>query len=398
VAHVRLSLPTEERTRIAIYIAATNVTLFALMSLAAWAAWGGLQSAIAASLGALAVVGEGLAVTLVNLVYGVVVIAGSFAFRPMSHGWAARVLIATGVSAVASVPRVLALVAIGSTPTSGFYIAAAGAIGLAAGVVAVTSAILAATLIDRARTEERRREEQESRARKAVEELQNEEMRVRRMVSDQLHGNLQYRMVVVTAGLDGMADQLAAAGDAARAKDLRAWAETLEEIREEEVRSLSHAVFPAGADLSTAAAIEVLLRRLPPNVTTKIELGPVYRRWVDAQVAPMPIPERLVAVYTAEEAITNALKHGGARSIRIFADARPTSEPDRWIFEVTVDDDGTGLADPIPRFNGLERHRQRIENRGGRFELTASPEGGARLHFTLPFDRVAGGVSGPTEG
>jgi signal transduction histidine kinase len=385
VAHHR-----RDRTKIAIYIAVTNVVLFALMSLAAWAAWGGLQAAVRSGHGTGAVIGEGLAVTLVNLLYGLVVVAGSFALRPMSRGWAGRVLIAAGVSLVVSVPRVLALVAIGSTPSTESYAVAAGTIGLGAGIVAVLSAILAATLVDRARTEERRREEQESRAHRAVEELQAEEMRVRRMVSDQLHGTLQYRLVVVTAGLDAMAEELAATGDEARAADLRGWAETLEEIREEEVRSLSHAVFPSGADLGTMAAIEVLMRRLPPAVAASVELGPTYRRLVDERAAPMPIAERLVAIYTVEEAITNALKHGGARAVRVRADAHPATEPGRWVFDVTVDDDGTGPSEPVGPFHGLERHRQRIQNRGGTLELTKNPDGGGRLHFTLPFEQVPG--------
>jgi signal transduction histidine kinase len=57
------------------------------------------------------------------------------------------------------------------------------------------------------------------------------------------------------------------------------------------------------------------------------------------------------------------------------------------MFDVTVDDDGDGPPTPVPPLHGLERHRSRIEHRGGHLELTTGPEGGGRLHFTLPFDR-----------
>lgn len=398
MADVRPSLPDYDRSRIAVYFSVTNDALFALMSLAQWAGWGGLTVAVTSSQTTLEVVGEGLAVTGVNLVYGLVVIAGTFALHPMRRPWRARLLIVTAVALAASVPRVLALQAIHSTPASGVYLLVEFVAGLVAGVVAVSAGMLAAALIDRARTEETRRAQEERRARRAVDELQAEEMRVRRMVSDQLHGNLQYRMVVVTAGLDRMAEQLDDAGDEARAEDLRGWAETLEEIREDEVRSLSHAVFPSGAELSTATAIEVLLRRLPPDINASIELGPTYRGLIEREAAPMPIAERLVAIYTVEEAVTNALKHGRARTVLVRAEASPTADPARWVFEVTVDDDGVGPPSPPPELHGLDRHRSRIVNRGGTLELTRSPQGGARLHFTLPFERTGGDVAVPQGG
>ncbi|MFM9597120.1 hypothetical protein ACKI1O_48115, partial [Streptomyces scabiei] len=72
------------------------------------------------------------------------------------------------------------------------------------------------------------------------------------------------------------------------AAELRGLAETVEEIREADVRSLSHAVFPAGADISVIDAIAIMLRRLPPSIATTLTLGPVYRELVEQGVAPLP--------------------------------------------------------------------------------------------------------------
>ncbi|MFD4990943.1 sensor histidine kinase [Cellulosimicrobium cellulans] len=376
---------TLDGLRVAIVVAVTNFSLYAVVSLAGWAGWGGLQTAVSHERSVVGVVGDGIAVVLVNLAYGTVVLAGSLWFRALSRGWPGRVLVVTAVATVASVPRILALSALTSTPESGVYVAAVGLLGLFSGVVGMLAALFAATLVDRARTEEQRREEEARRAAWAVEELQEEEIRVRRLVFDQLHGTLQYHLVTVTAGLDRVAEQLDDAGDAEHARDLRRWAETLEEIREQDVRSLSHAVFPSGADLSTEDAIEILLRRLPPQVDASIELGPTYRDLVRRGEARMPMAERLVVIYTVEEAVTNALKHGRARTVRVRAEAQPVAEPDRWVFETVVDDDGTGLAEADPVLHGLRRHHDRIAHRGGSLTLGTNPDGGGRLAFRLPF-------------
>ncbi|MFE5291204.1 hypothetical protein ACFQ8T_03400 [Isoptericola sp. NPDC056618] len=381
-----------DRTRIAVAVAGANFVLYALMTVAGWAGWGGLQTAITHERSALGVTLDGVVVLVVNLAFGAVVIAGTLAFRPLSRRWPARLVVVTGVSAVASVPRMLALTAISSTPTGGAYVAAVGTLGLAAGVVGMSAGLLSASLVDQARTEQQRREEEALRAARAVEELQDEEIRVRRLVFDQLHGTLQFHLVTVTAGLDRVAEQLASAGDDDRAAEVRHWTETIEEIREEDVRSLSHSVFPSGADLGPQEAIEVLLRRLPPQVDASIELGDRYRDLVAREGLRMPMAERLVVIYTVEEAVTNALRHGRARTVTVRADAEPTADADRWVFVTVVDDDGTGPTDPAPELHGLRRHLERIEYRGGTLALGAGPDGGGRLAFRLPFtaDPAAG--------
>lgn len=375
-----------DRTRAALFFALMNVGLFAVLDLAQWAGWGGL--AAAEDKGLLAVVSEGLVLTSVNVVFGLLVTAGALALRSPHRSWTARVLVVAGISAVLAVPRVVALLAIKTTPSGNTFAVVEWLVGVATGVVAVCAALLAADLIERAQTEAQLREEEQSRAARAVDELQEEEMRIRRMVSDQLHGTLQYRLVTVTAALDQLAADLAGGRESAVA-DIRRWAETLEEIRETEVRSLSHAVFPAGLEVGAVEAIELMLRRLPTAIATSVELGPQYRRHLADRPggALLPVAERLVVVYTVEEAVTNALKHGGARSVRVQAEAYPGAEPERWILEVTVDDDGSGPPDPLPPFHGLDRHRSRIESRGGALELTTAPDGGGRLHFSLPFRR-----------
>ncbi|GAB2468722.1 hypothetical protein GCM10007967_23500 [Xylanimonas ulmi] len=373
-----------------VVLASTNALLFALMSLAQWAGWGGWYTA--SQLTGAATLAQALGVTGVNLGYGLLVVAGTFALRPMSWPPRTRYLIIAAVALVASLPRVAGLRAIYSTPSGAVFAIAEWVAGFAAGFVAVSAGVLTAQLVTRARDEETRRLREARRAARAVEELQTEEMRVRRMVSDQLHGTLQHRLVAVTAGLDGLAARLATTDEAAAA-ELREWAERLEEVRDQEVRSLSHAVFPSGVELGAHRAIEQMLRRLPVRLATSLEIGPEYRRLSDAGQEPLPLAERLVAVYTVEEAVTNALKHGRATQVRVAAEVRPAdrSAPGGpWLLDVTVDDDGTGLPDGEPELFGLARHAERLQSRGGSLRLGPSPLGGARVRVSLPFDRTPG--------
>jgi signal transduction histidine kinase len=389
VADVTPAARDHDQARLAILIASINVVLFSLVSLAGWASWGGL--AHAAEHGTKTVLAEAASILLANIGYGAVVLALVFATRPFTRSPGVLAAIVVGAAVIAAPLRALALVAIHTTPTGALYSTVEWVVGAAAGAVAIGAGLITAALVGRARTESRRRDEERLRAERAVRDLQDEELRVRRLVSDQLHGTLQFRLVTVTAALDSMARELDAHGDADHARDARGWAETLDEIREEEVRALSQAVFPSGADLSAAQAIQVLLSRLPPTVETSLDIGDSYRRMIDEGRTLLPLAVRLVAIYTVEEAVTNALKHGRARAVRVRADVLPDGVEGRLRFEVTVDDDGVGLANPIPRLHGLQRHRDRIEQRGGVLELAPNPAGrGARLRFTLPFVRESG--------
>ncbi|MDR0483130.1 MAG: hypothetical protein LBH13_08270 [Cellulomonadaceae bacterium] len=388
----------QDPTRVGVLLSAANVMLYTAIALAQWAGWGGLYEAT--QLSGPELVGESLMIAAVNLIYGGFVIAGTFMLRPMSWPWKMRYPLIALVALVMSFPRVLAMLAMQTTPSGWLYVVTEWISGFGGGFLAVTAGVICAHMVSRARREESERLSTARRAARAVEELQTEEMRVRRMVADQLHGTLQYRLVTVTAGLDAVAADLQsrdcsiAQGTAA---DLRAWAETLEEIREREVRSLSHAVFPAGIELGMAHAVEAMLRRLPPHIGTTLTMDEPASAFLNDLPDAMPMAERLVVVYTVEEAITNALKHGHATRIDLRISLRslptqsslPCDDASQARKEIAVTVDNNGLACPENvNLRGLARHSERIGTRGGTLRLTrrhVRGYGGTRLAFTLPF-------------
>jgi signal transduction histidine kinase len=100
---------------------------------------------------------------------------------------------------------------------------------------------------------------------------------------------------------------------------------------------------------------------------------------------PEPLPDlepqvELATVRIAQEALTNAMRHAGARraivTLRCDADA----------VVVDIDDDGTS-GPPTARAragNGLVGMQERAAACGGRLRITASPLGGWQVHAWLP--------------
>lgn len=103
-----------------------------------------------------------------------------------------------------------------------------------------------------------------------------------------------------------------------------------------------------------------------------------------------------LALYrAAQEGITNALRHGGARVLRV---SLQTSE-DRLFLEVT--DDGSGLKADAPSQTGhygLRWLSERVAALGGDVSLEAAAAGGAQLQVWLPLARNLEAAEGDASG
>jgi signal transduction histidine kinase len=97
---------------------------------------------------------------------------------------------------------------------------------------------------------------------------------------------------------------------------------------------------------------------------------------------PSPLPELPAAVEVAAyriavEAMTNAVRHAGARACHVQVDAGT-----QLMIEVT--DDGSGLPDTPRAGTGLESMRERAAELGGELRVETRPEGGTRVVARLP--------------
>ncbi|MGF2948854.1 sensor histidine kinase [Microbacterium alcoholitolerans] len=235
----------------------------------------------------------------------------------------------------------------------------------------------------RLRTQERAAAEQRLRATTALAALSEEELRVRRSVAENLHGGLQGRLVMIRVQLDRVvARWRAGTMDDTDQRVLEHIRDELDAVREHEVRQVSHLLYPAGVDTGLAYALTRLVRRVPPEIRIDVDIDDVF----DHETGPDSTSDatvvwRVALLRAAEEAISNALLHGGAARIGVQLLAR-NDDGDRVV--LIVDDDGSGMPDGgVPR-RGLALSEERLKRLGGRQRLETSPRGGVRLIAELP--------------
>lgn len=206
----------------------------------------------------------------------------------------------------------------------------------------------------------------------AVQALQQEELRVRREVAHHLHGSLQNSLVVLAAEIR------AAASGAADPQRLESIASRLDVLRDEEVRAASGALHPVDIEHGLVPAVRDLIARLPPEIAVDLV---VDHGFGDLDARSLPLDRRVLLARTVEEALTNALKHGGARAVRLSlgVDCEPVGA-----VVVGLDDDGAGVG-PEASLSGLDRLSRQFAVYGGSLELLPSADlGGARLAARLP--------------
>ncbi len=113
------------------------------------------------------------------------------------------------------------------------------------------------------------------------------------------------------------------------------------------------------------------------------ESGIQFVAELDATVRAEPSTE-LVVYQVAREALTNILKHSGARTVWVSL-----SCVDGWVV-LAVEDDGSGFdiqggeKSKTPRHFGLHLMRERAASCGGSFDLRSSPGAGTTINLRVP--------------
>jgi len=207
----------------------------------------------------------------------------------------------------------------------------------------------------------------------------------RRRLGRDLHDGLGAGLASVLLRADAIVDDYE--GDAALGPQLAGIRTGLEESIAE-VRRLAYSLRPPVLD---EFGLLFALRELAVRSSGK-ELR------IDLE-----LPDRLpsssaaaeVAVYRiAQEALTNAVRHGRAGRCRIVlrcCEGRPAG------LELTVEDDGGGIAQPFVPGVGIRSMRERAEELGGKLRIGAAGSRGTRVEAYIPCMRE-GMADGEGEG
>lgn len=192
----------------------------------------------------------------------------------------------------------------------------------------------------------------------------------RQRIAREFHDTLEQELVGVSLRLDAAATR----AEDSRLKDLLAATQRLVQQLQTGARSFVWNLRDstlAGQPLATA--IGTAISTITAGRQVEIRTTGESRR------IPETIGHELLRV--AQEAATNAVKHGGARRLAITLDFTA----DR--VQLTAHDDGAGFdsSAPVPAGHfGLIGMRERVQKLGGEFTLRSAPGTGTTVEVTVP--------------
>lgn len=200
------------------------------------------------------------------------------------------------------------------------------------------------------------------------------EERTKREISEVLHSRVQSRLLVAWYRLGAVQQahpEFAAQLDVVRGD--------LEDLREHELRSISHQLHPEALRVGLVAALQVFVTQLQGMVEVVIDVDDATRILDDPLSNKLSHPLRLIIFRSIEEAIGNVLKHALASRIQVRLHSA-----DRKI-HVVVSDNGRGvdLTELTPGL-GLLCLAARIDGSGGHWGLDSQPGGPTSLWLEVP--------------
>jgi len=187
-------------------------------------------------------------------------------------------------------------------------------------------------------------------------------------ISRELHDTIGHHLTVLSVNLE-LARQLAgSAGGGDRALQALSEAQDVTRLLLSDVRAVVGAL-REDRSIDLRLALEGLAAgTTEPHVHLAFPSGVAVRD-----------PAQAHALFRcAQEAITNTVRHAGARNLWIEV----ATSPDGGL-ELSARDDGQG-AGAVEPGNGLRGMRERLEEVGGRLRIEAAPRGGFALHASLP--------------
>jgi signal transduction histidine kinase len=218
-----------------------------------------------------------------------------------------------------------------------------------------------------------------NRKRQQYQAVLNERTRVGR----ELHDTLEQGLTGIALQLEAVTASLKASPDVAQ-QSLDVARQMLRYSIEETRRSVMDLRSQALESRDLAGALTNLVRQMTVGTA------------IIADVRVEGSPQRLDAALEHHllriglEALTNALKHSGARHIEIVLRFQPDATT------LVVTDDGRGLghgAQDMPGCHfGLQGIRERVDKIGAALHIDTATGSGTRLSVTVPVERVSGGA------
>ncbi|QDT36643.1 sensor histidine kinase [Stratiformator vulcanicus] len=208
-------------------------------------------------------------------------------------------------------------------------------------------------------------------------------MEERARIARELHDSLEQDLSGVAIQLDGLKSRIGPTEESV-VKSLDLARAMVRHSRSETKRAVWDLRTVALEDGDLANAIERLLTWGVQESSHEISVK------TDGEPYPLPGPVKANLLRIAQEATTNALKHGRARHVKIILDYVDNA------IRLKIEDDGSGFdsnqasRSRIPNF-GLVGMRERAVRLGGTLDIVSEQGNGTTIEVIVPKDRFTNG-------
>ena len=217
-----------------------------------------------------------------------------------------------------------------------------------------------------------------------AEELQRSRQRIvtvqeslRRDISQQLHGTVQNRLIIL---LHRLAELENVAPTKKTAKELKDLHQKLADIIEGQVRPISHRLYPSILRRGLVASLQSLGDQFETTLDIEMDLDKLIQRRERNDPRFIPEQVRLSAYRIAEEALTNAAKYAQESKITIRLNALQEGQ-----FRLNVEDNGPGFdPEKVSRGLGTLMMQDYAEMVSGSCVIRSTPRKGTEIVATLP--------------
>jgi signal transduction histidine kinase len=204
------------------------------------------------------------------------------------------------------------------------------------------------------------------------------EERLRRELAEVLHSRVQNRLLMVWYRI-GEVEELLPTDAAAGARLLSEIRDQVDQIREQDVRELSHRLHPSIIRAGLLPALETLAEEMP-SLSISIQADAEVEALDHSAQNGIPEEVRLTAYRVVEEALGNIVKHAAASRVDVILKLSSHG--------LTIDarDNGRGFDQHAARPGlGLGSIAARVGRVGGEWAISSGRGVGTCLSVVLPY-------------
>ncbi|MEJ2740032.1 MAG: ATP-binding protein [Dehalococcoidia bacterium] len=225
-------------------------------------------------------------------------------------------------------------------------------------------------------------------AKARADELQRSRQRIvnlqetlRKEIAHILHGKVQNKLIVLIhkiSELENTSDQEEIA------KGLKELHQRLVQVLDNDIRSVSHRLYPSIVRQGLIPAIESLADHFESVLDITLNLDENFEQQERKNRQLLPEMSRLAFFRIMEEALSNIMKH--SKTNKVFIDLRFTKDN---IVELSIRDNGKGFSLENTEWGyGVSTMQDYAEMMGGNFTINSKPGKGTEVKATLDIGKA----------